>query len=162
MSDAPKKSLRAKKLSQLFAEAAKRGIDSDELRNIIAPGIIGHRISEATTGELIEVIRHIGVPASTHPRTSASTDSSPSGFKDKFSDLAGREGMASPAQLRKIEAMWMDVSKMPNYTAKQKALKGFLKRITGVEELRFLEDWQVQKVLRSIESMSRPRMGRKF
>lgn len=61
--------------------------------------------------------------------------------------------MATPGQLRKIEAMWMGVSKMPTYPAREKALKGFLKRITGVEELRFIESWRVQKVIRAVEAM---------
>jgi hypothetical protein len=149
MNDTPKKDRRTVKLAQLFAEAGKRGIDQDELRNVIAPGVIGHRLSEATVGEIIEVIRHIGgVVSSVVPRPS-SLDIS----KDRFSDLGFREGMATPAQLRKIEAMWMGVSKMPNYTAKERALKGFLKRITGVEELRFIESWQVQKIIRALGAM---------
>jgi len=145
-----RKDFRAVKLAQLFCDAEDRGIDKNDLRNLIAPGVIGHRLSEATVGEVIEVIRHIGgrVTSSVIPRPSSVEN-----FKDRFSDLGYRDGMATPAQLRKIEAMWMSVSKMPNYTAKQKALKGFLKRITGVEELRFIESWQVQKVIRAIDSM---------
>jgi hypothetical protein len=80
---------------------------------------------------------------------------SPTGYAERFADLANREGMATPGQLRKIEAMWMGVSRMPSFTAREKALKGFLKRIIGVEELRFIESWQVQKIIRAIEAMKR-------
>ncbi len=140
------KSPRALKLAQLFSEAAKRGIEQDDLRNVIAPGVIGHRLSEATTGEIIEVIRHItGNPADKPASLQAG--------KHRFEDLGYRDGMATPRQLRQIEAMWMDVSTMPHRAAREKALKGFLKRIVGVEDLRFVEDWMVRKVVRAIEAM---------
>jgi Protein of unknown function (DUF1018) len=151
MTDTPKKDLRQVKLAQLFAEAKKRGIEQDELRNIIAPSIIGHRLSEAKAGEVIEVIRHItgGTAEGFKPSPAAGS------FKDRFSDLGYRDGMATPKQLRMIEAMWMDVSKMPTYAAREKALSGFLKRITGVENLRFVEDWMVQKIVKAIDHMKR-------
>ena len=143
------KDLRQIKLAQLFAEAKKRGIEQDELRNIIAPGIIGHRLSEAKAGEVIEVIRHISGGSAEGFRPPSGTGS----MKERFEDLGHRDGMATPGQLRKIEAMWMDVSKMPTYAARERALNGFLKRITGVENLRFLEDWMVRKVIIAIEHM---------
>jgi hypothetical protein len=78
-------------------------------------------------------------------------------LKTRFSDLGYRDGMATPAQLRMIEAIWIDVSRMPNYAAKQKALKGFLRRITGVEELRFVEGWMVRKIITAIQHMKQER-----
>jgi hypothetical protein len=138
------------KLAQLFAEATKRGIDHDELRTVIAPGVIGHRLSTATVGEIIEVIRKI-----TGGKADGFKQTNPPISKDRFEDLGHRDGMATPAQLRMIEGMWMDVSKMPTYTARQKALQGFLKRIAGVEDLRFLETWHVRKVINAIEGMKR-------
>lgn len=150
-----KRDLRAIKLAQLFAEAKKRGIDTSDdgdLRTITAPGIIGHKLSDATAGEIIEVIRHItgGTAEGFKP-----SSEKPGSFRDRFEDLGHRDGMATPKQLRMIEAMWMDVSKMPSYTAKQKAVEGFLKRIAGVENLRFVEDWMVQKIVKAIEGMKR-------
>jgi len=141
------KELRNVKLSQLFAEATKRGINHEEVRNLIAPGIIGHRLSKATAGEIIEVIRQL---------TGGSAEGfKPSADKNKFEDLGYRDGMATPKQIRMMEAMWMDVSTMPNYTARERALNGFLKRIVGVENLRFVEDWMVQKVVKALEHMKR-------
>ncbi len=148
---------RTVKMRQLFAEARKRGIDQDELRNISAPGIIGHRLSAATVGEIIEVIRHITGGEADGFRKSEQ----PGNFKDRFEDLGLRDGMATPFQLRKIEAMWMSVSIMRTRHDKEQALNRFLKRIVGVEHLRFVEDWQVQKIVKAIESMKRKTRGQR-
>lgn len=143
---------RTVKMRQLFAEATKRGISEDELRNVIAPGCIYKRLSAATVGEIIEVIRHISGGQAEGFRQA---EAQPGGFKERFEDLGYRDGMATPEQLRKIEAMWIGVSRMPLRVSKLKALEGFLKRIAGVEHLRFVEDWQVQKLIKAIESMKR-------
>ncbi len=151
------KDRRTIKMRQLFAEATKRGIDHDDLRNVDAPGIIGHRLSAATAGEIIEVIRHItGGEADGFKRSEQAGS-----FKDRFEDLGYRDGMAVPFQLRKIEAMWMGVSYQPNRRDKEQALGRFLKRIAGVEHLRFVEDWQVQKIVKAIEAMKRNQDSRK-
>lgn len=72
-----------------------------------------------------------------------------------YSDLDGRPGMASGAQCRMIAAMWSEVSRMPTAAEKERALGGFLKRITGVEALRFLKSWQVEKVVSAIKAMKK-------
>lgn len=61
--------------------------------------------------------------------------------------------MATPRQLRKIEAMWADVSRADTEEARATALRQFLKRIVGIENLRFLEGWQVKKVINALEAM---------
>jgi phage gp16-like protein len=75
------------------------------------------------------------------------------GNKAKHENLRGRDGMATPRQLRKIEAMWADVSRADTEEAKATALRHFLKRIVGIENLRFLEGWQVKKVINALEAM---------
>jgi len=166
-----KKDLRSVKLGRLFAEAKKRGIDGEQLRNEIAPAQLGKRLSKASVIEIEKLIQFLGAAPSfrTTPHPSSPTEgrgdkargeATPerplmSGFKERYEELGRREGMATPAQLRMIEAMWMDVSRMPNHTAKERALQGFLKRITGVDDLRFLESWMVQKVVRAITAMQR-------
>lgn len=138
------------RLAQLFAEATKRGIDHGALRDEIAPAQIGKRLSNASEVEIARLILYIG-------GEKKRTFDKPlmSGFKERYDELGLRDGMATPAQLRKIEAMWMQVSRMPNHTAREKALQGFLKRIVGVQQIEWVEDWMVQKILNAIQHMKR-------
>ncbi len=53
------KKTRSRLLRALFLKARKEGIGSDELRDHIAPRIIGKRLSEATPKELMKVIETI-------------------------------------------------------------------------------------------------------
>ena len=138
-------------LDEIAAENAIKAIeDEKELR---------HFIKGEQRESLLDLAAYkINVLKQASPSPQSSPARGEEVSKDRFSDLGLRDGMASPAQLRMIEGMWMDVSSMPNRAAKEKALKGFLKRITGVEELRFLEDWQVQKLIKALEHMKpRPR-----
>ncbi|MCF8719233.1 regulatory protein GemA [Nitrospina gracilis] len=76
------------------------------------------------------------------------------GMALRFQGLAGRPGMASPAQLRKIEATWMT---HPNIEQKNEvALRRFLQRRFQVSGLRFIEDHQVGKILKAIENIRSP------
>lgn len=81
------------------------------------------------------------------------------GRGDKYDALAGREGMASPKQLRMIEAMWKEVSKYRKTEARERALRYFLHRIIRVDDLRFIEAWQVSKVIKALEEMKSGKYG---
>jgi len=72
----------------------------------------------------------------------------------RYEGLGNREGMATPRQLRMIEAMWKEVSKYRrNKEARERSLRHFLRRIVGVDRLEFLEDYQVKKVVEAIKRM---------
>ncbi len=74
--------------------------------------------------------------------------------KYRHNSLDGRDGkMATPAQLRKVEAMWFEVSRQPNDIARAEALHGFLKRITGKERLQFLTKTDISKLIKAMETM---------
>lgn len=75
------------------------------------------------------------------------------GNKTKYDDLGDREGFASPRQLRKIEAMWCDVSYQPDQEAKLRALNKFVYGFFHVSNIRFLEDWQARKIIRALQEM---------
>jgi hypothetical protein len=75
------------------------------------------------------------------------------GNKAKYDDLGDREGFASPRQLRKIEAMWCDVSYQPDQEAKLRALNKFVYGFFHVSNIRFLEDWQARKIIRALQEM---------
>ncbi|MDD3012639.1 MAG: regulatory protein GemA [Candidatus Gastranaerophilales bacterium] len=78
--------------------------------------------------------------------------------KEKFDELSDRADMATPAQLRKIEAMWIDFLKMSygkevKGNTARKSLRKLLRRLYHISDLRFLERDKVSKVLKTIQSM---------
>jgi len=78
--------------------------------------------------------------------------------KQKFDELSDRADMATPAQLRKIEAMWIDFVKMTNGKEVKRniariSLRKLLRRLYHISDLRFLERDKVSKVLKTIQSM---------
>jgi len=75
--------------------------------------------------------------------------------KMKYEDLGERTGMATPRQLRMIEAMWRDVSYTHDPHRRERALRRFLFRITGVHDLRFLRSRDVRKVVNAMKHMKR-------
>ena len=70
-------------------------------------------------------------------------------------EWARRPGMATPAQLRKIEAMWADVSRQPTAGAKRKALGAFLEKRFGVSDLRFVTHEMPSKIIHTLETMKK-------
>lgn len=77
----------------------------------------------------------------------------PSFLKYKYNNLSNREGMASPAQLRKIDIMWKNVSRQKNEKDRQSALQVMIKKITGKDHIKFLTPVDVKKVIKTFENM---------
>lgn len=73
----------------------------------------------------------------------------------RHEDKAGRPGMAFPAQLRKIEAIWNDVSRADTWEGKQKALRAFLNNRFGIADLRFIPLEKVPKIIHALEIMKK-------
>jgi cell division protein ZapA (FtsZ GTPase activity inhibitor) len=73
----------------------------------------------------------------------------------RFDNLDNRPGMASGAQLRKIEAMWQDISIVPDQDARGRALRHFIKRIAGVADMRFLDSQMAGKVINALKAMEK-------
>lgn len=86
-------------------------------------------------------------------RAEAQKNGSAEGASKKYDELAERPGMATPKQLRMIEAMWKDVSYHRNAEARERALRYFLNHIAGVDRLEFVEVRQVSKIVRALERM---------
>ncbi len=61
--------------------------------------------------------------------------------------------MATTAQIRAIEAMWMGVSKMPTREAKKEALNRFCARITGIAFVSWLNKTNAHKLIKAIQQM---------
>lgn len=77
----------------------------------------------------------------------------PSFLKYKYNNLAERKGMATPAQLRKIDIMWCNVSRKKNNADRQNALQVMIKKITGKDNIRFLTPLDVRKIIKTFENM---------
>ena len=73
----------------------------------------------------------------------------------RFDNLDNRPGFASASQLRKIEAMWQDISIIPEPDARGRALRHFIKRITGVADMRFLDSEGAGKVINALKAMQK-------
>ena len=73
----------------------------------------------------------------------------------RFNDLENRPGMATPPQLRKIEAMWQNISIIPDQDARNRALRRFVHRIAAVADVRFLDREGASKVINALNAMER-------
>ena len=80
------------------------------------------------------------------------TSAAPLG-KRKYDSLGMRTGMASPRQLRMIEGMWKDASFTHDPHRRELALRKFVLRIAGVDDLAFLTSQGASKVINAIQSM---------
>ena len=82
--------------------------------------------------------------------------------KTKYNDLGHRPGYASPAQLRMIEAMWIDVSYQKNIQEKQTALRKFLLSHYRINDLRWLDIRDVSKIINTLKEMGKKKKGQKL
>lgn len=71
----------------------------------------------------------------------------------RWDDLGGRPGMATPKQLRMVEAMWSDVSRASDAQAKSDALVVFLSRHFGVTALAWVTQEMVGRIVRTLQAM---------
>ena len=75
------------------------------------------------------------------------------GGRKKYDELEGRPcEMATPKQLRMIEAMWADVSYAPR-EKQAAALRKFISSKVKVSDLRFLTQEHVVKIIRTLRAM---------
>ena len=72
--------------------------------------------------------------------------------KLKYEDMGKRPGMATPRQLRMIEAMWMTGPEIREKTPE--ALRHFLKNRFGIDGMRWIEDIQVSRIVKSIDAIN--------
>jgi hypothetical protein len=74
--------------------------------------------------------------------------------KKKFDEFEGRRGgMATPAQLRKIDVMWKEVSRVTEPEGRKNALRAFLERVVKISDPRFLNSEAAGKVINALNSM---------
>jgi hypothetical protein len=75
--------------------------------------------------------------------------------RQKYDELGKRYGMATARQLRKIEAMWKDVSRATNAVDREKALRSFLMRMVKVSAMEFVESAHAHKLIKALEQIKK-------
>lgn len=73
----------------------------------------------------------------------------------KYETLKRSEKMATPAQLRMIEAMWREISYFDTFEFAQKSLRAFLKNKFKTDHILFLTRKKANKVIHAIENIQK-------
>lgn len=72
----------------------------------------------------------------------------------KYDDFAGRDdSMATPQQMRKIEAVWSDICKFKDRSQQARTLRRFTRRQYKVDDIRFLSKKQASKYIVALEKI---------
>ena len=131
---------------------SKIGMNDDEYRALLyssfsvdsCKGLLFYQANQ-----LIHKLECIGIAAGVWEKKEKK------GYAARFEDLGRRGGMASPAQLRMIEAMWCEKSFMPTLKAKQKALNVFLNNKFGIARIEWITDDMVRNIVKAIKGMKK-------
>lgn len=75
--------------------------------------------------------------------------------RERFNTLGERPDMASPQQLRKIEAMWQEISRAPEGPERSAALRSYIMKIARVQDLRWLTAEGAGKVINALNAMNK-------
>ncbi len=73
--------------------------------------------------------------------------------KNKYGNDDRDENAATAKQLRKIEAMWFDVSTQNDDKSREQALNKFIKRITGKDHIKFLLKTDIPQLINALKTM---------
>lgn len=136
-------------IKKIHALVAALKIDDDLYREILWNRFNTRSSKELTNfqaDQLIEELEKIAIQKGVWKK---------SAFKQKHEALDGRPGFASTAQLALIESTWTKVSKMETPELKAKALRGFILKVAGVSDLRFLNKSGAGKVIIALRSMEK-------
>jgi Protein of unknown function (DUF1018) len=130
---------------------SRYGIEDGDYRAILnGYGVASSlALTVAEAADLIVKLQNMSSKKLTREATAAAVPV-PGGIKKKFDELGQRPGMASPAQLRFVEGLWAEISRQPDAATRANALRTFLKRIVGIEEITWLEPGHVKKIIRAL------------
>ncbi len=149
------KPITANQCRKIHAMKSAMGMADEDYRAMLR-GMFGGEssthLSFQAAGQLIEEMeaKAVGMGVWTHK----------GGAVQRFNELADRKGsMATPAQLRKIEAVWEEVSRINDPDLRAKALRNFVERTAKVSALRFLDKGRATKVLNGLKAMQEPLNG---
>ena len=71
-------------------------------------------------------------------------------YNNEKSELADRTGMATPAQVRKIEVLWKEIAYKKDQKFLKISLRKFLEKQFKISDVRFIEKIMVSKIIKSI------------
>jgi hypothetical protein len=140
-------------IKAIHAAKGKMGLDDEIYRDMLDSRFKVRSCKGLTwrqAEELLDELNGASTPLLTHRKRSLS---GAEGRTLKFTDFDNRPGFATGAQCRLLAAMWSQVSRAEDGEAQEKALNSFCYRITGVAGLRMVKGWQVQKILKAMETM---------
>jgi hypothetical protein len=126
-------------MKAMWGAAKRAGVDESVLRDIVESETGARSISKLTTEQAAAVLNRL-IP---NARRSG-------GSVRRFEELKRRPGMATPKQLRKIEAM---VAERFRAGDKAAALREWLKTRFNVADLRFLSRTRASDVIVALEKM---------
>ena len=134
-------------IARIHILAQQLGLDEETYRDMLQ-AVTGRRsCRELSRWQASEVLRHL-------ERCGACQRQAPR--PRKYDELDDRPRMASPAQLRMIEALWAEIARGdPTRT-----LRRFLFRAWKVSDVRFLQDWQASEVIEAIKAIHKRYLGR--
>ena len=122
---------------------ARLNLDDDHYRDLLYEG---YRVRSCVNLSLVDAADFIG-------KLEAWTFSA-GAQRNKYEQCAGRSSeMAIPAQLRKIDVLWREVSRQTTTRDRDDALNKMVKRITGIDDIRWIEKRHVGKILNVIQAM---------
>lgn len=128
------------------------GMGDDEYRLLLSDywAETSKKLTAAEADELIRKLEENAVAAGVWSQYSKRG-------KMRYEHLKDRKGMASPAQLRKIDAMWRDVSYAFDHAGLERSKRKFLFRIAGITEMEDVESIHAQKIIQALQKMQEKR-----
>lgn len=75
-------------------------------------------------------------------------------YHRKYDNLYSRDNrMATPLQLRKIEAVWKDIVAVNNIEDEKKSLRHFLNKHFHIDDIRFIQKARASKIIAVLEKI---------
>lgn len=109
-------------------------------------------LTSAQTNDLVAAL-HALLPAdqrAAHPRPQVAA-----GARRRFESLGDRDDMATPAQLRMLEASFVQRSRAETLADKQAAFRAWLRNRFGIDRIEWIPRDQVGRILRATQGIDR-------
>jgi len=135
--------------AEIHVLKSKAGMDEDAYRAFLAGwGVSSSKeLSPRQASEVVAALRRLA--GQDHGRAGARR----SWGNLRYDELGRRRGMATPRQLRMLEAMWMDVTRQTSRDAAIDAYHTWLLNRFGIGRPEWIEDNQVGKIKMALEKM---------
>lgn len=137
----------------IHALIARVGMRDEDYRAMLWDRFRASSSKDLTESQATELVAslHALLPADQikrHPRPQIAH-----GTRKRFEKFDGRHGMATGAQMRMLEASWVQRSRASTLPEKQTAFVEFVKRRFKIERLEWIGSEDVGRILRAIQSV---------